>query len=166
MRATLPLLLALLACNKDLEGGDDTNPATGESDGTADGTTDGTADGTADDVSPTIVSADGCCYENLSGDSAFFWTFQISADDPQGADTINNFFADGILVFSGDAQVASYYLACAEGSCVGSFNQNEDNIACGNATAYTVKVQVVDNDGNWSTPYEIAGRQSTTAACE
>ena len=165
MIRTLPLLLALVACNKDLQSNEDADSGTspGESDGTegSDG-----GDGGTDGVSPTIVSADGCCYENLSGDSAFFWTVSASVDDPQGADTISNFFEGGLLVYAGDAEVANYYMACQDGQCVGSFNQSEDNIACGNATAYTLKEQVVDDDCNWSTPYEIAGRQSATAACD
>ena len=60
---------------------------------------------------------------------------------------------------------ASYPLTCADdGDCIGSFKEADDGVACGSASAYTIRFIIVDEDDNASEPYEVEGRQGTSPA--
>ena len=72
---------------------------------------------------------------------------------------------DAVTVLSGDTEVATYALVCEDdGHCFSSFNENEDNVSCANASSYTIQAYVVDDDGNTSDPASVQGRQGTDAS--
>lgn len=129
--------------------------AAGEGAGEAGG--DGAA---ADGVSPTILEADVWCYPHADGENTnYFWSATLSYSDPQGDNTIENFFLDGVVVLQGGGEVARYALACRDGVGLASWSEAEDLVACGNAEAYTFRLTVADEDGNISAPAELPGRQ-------
>lgn len=179
MRALLPpvLMAALLACG-DKDDGDSASAAqpdgaSGSTDGAdggadgADGAGDGSADGTdgaggTDPDDPVVVSADAWCYQHSTGDTAWLWVVSATFNDPQGLDTINPLFEDGVTVLQGGSTVARYGMTCTDaGACSASFNEAADGVSCASATTYTLEVRVVDEDGNWSAPLALTGRQGS-----
>ena len=157
----LALALALTACFGD--GKDDTNEPEGDTDTDTDTDTDADGDGDADPDAPTIDEADGYCYQHKTGDKFYQWEVNCIADDPQGADTISSFDAENSVVTvlnDSGGELAAYALVCNDsGECFGSFRESDHGIACASATDYTLRFQVVDEDGNISAPVSIQGRQ-------
>jgi hypothetical protein len=137
---------------------DDDSGAIADDGGAGDG---GGGDGASTDgVSPSILEADVWCYPHADGDATnYFWSATLVYTDPQGDNTIENFYTDGVLVQQGGAEVARYALACRDGVCLASWSEAEDLVACGNAEAYTIVLTIADEDGNLSTPAERSGRQ-------
>jgi hypothetical protein len=151
------LVFGLTACkDDDTANTDDTNPE-GDADTDADG------DGDADSDAPWIEAADAYCYLHETGDQYYQWEVNCTADDPQGADTLKAFDAamSKITVLNdGGTEIANYALVCDdEGACFGSFKELDDGISCANATSYTIRFQVADEDDNISAPFEVQGRQ-------
>ncbi len=163
--AVLALLVAGLGCtgDKDDDGSDDTS--SGGLDGGLGGGGDDSGGGD-DGQSPTISDFDAWCYEHTTGETRYIWAASLTADDPQGADTLESIF-DGLTVSSGGSELAVYSIVCDdEGACSASFNQDLDNIACANADAYTLEAKVLDDEGNWSSPSTVTGKQcSSTSGC-
>ncbi len=154
-------LMGLLLCGPAcFDGGKDSNDTGGETEGDADADADGDTD--TDGQSPWIEAGDAYCYQHKTGEKFYQWEVNCIGDDPQGADTLESFHADAkvdVLNSSG-GELASYALVCNDsGECFGSFRETDDGIACSNATSYTIRFQVVDEDGNTSAPYELQGRQ-------
>ena len=119
------------------------------------------AAGAAPADAPVVVAGDAWCYQHDTGEVAFLWKVEIAYSDPQGLDTINTFFEDGVRVSANGSEVARYALTCspASGTCSGGFNEVSDGISCANASDYSLSIQVVDEDENWSAPMVLAGRQ-------
>ena len=139
---------------------------TGGADGAADaaGTDAGGEDGASDGQSPTLSDGDAWCYPHPDGElTVNLWSVTARYADPQGDASVENFYLDGIVVLQSGSERARYALACRDGSCVGSWNEADDLIACANASAYTVEVRVIDEDGNISAPLQLTGRQGTDA---
>jgi hypothetical protein len=157
----LALTLALAGCFG--EGKDDTNDPEGDTDTDTDTDTDADGDGDADPDAPTIEEADAYCYQHKTGDKFYQWEVNCIADDPQGADTISSFDAENSIVVvlnEAGGELADYALVCNDsGECFGSFRESDDGIACASASDYTLRFQVVDEDGNISAPFSIQGRQ-------
>ena len=157
----LALTLGLTACpdsdKDDTDGSDDTNDPEGDAD------TDADADGDADPDAPWIEEADGYCYQHKTGDKFYQWEVNCIADDPQGADTLSSFDMENSVVTvlnDSGGELAAYALVCNDsGECFGSFRESDHGIACASATSYTLRFQVVDEDGNVSAPMSITGRQ-------
>lgn len=158
----LALTIGLAACG---DGKDDTDPndTDAEGDTDADGDTDSDTDGDADPDAPTIEQADGYCYQHKTGDKYYQWEVNCIADDPQGADTLVAFDTENSIVTvlnDGGSEIATYALVCNDsGECFGSFRESDHGIACASATTYTLRFQVIDEDGNISAPFSIQGRQ-------
>ncbi len=159
--ALLGLLLGTVSCNDtkdtaDVEGDTDTDTDT-------DTDADGDGDADADGVSPYLEAADAYCYYHKTGDTYYQWEVNCQADDPQGADTlaaIDTELSHVTVLTSAGGEVAQYALVCEDdGDCFGSFKEADDGVACKNATTYTLRFQVADEDGNTSAPLEIQGRQ-------
>lgn len=113
-------------------------------------------------TAPTILDADAWCYTK-GGDPAE-WVADLYADDPQGADTLQSFFSNGVTVLSAGETVATYELACvSNGHCSSNWSESEDGILCENASSWIIRLRVVDVDGNWSDPVDRVGRQGTNA---
>jgi hypothetical protein len=153
------LVAGLLACkDDDTANTDDTNP-----EGDADTDSDADSDGDADPDAPWIEAGDAYCYLHETGDQYYQWEVNCTADDPQGADTLKAFdAANSIITVLNDSgvPVATYALVCDdEGACFGSFKENDDGVSCANATSYTIRFQVADEDDNLSAPFEVQGRQ-------
>jgi hypothetical protein len=156
----LTLAFGLTACFGDKDDTDNKDDS-GETEGDAD--TDADTDGDADPDAPTIEEADGYCYQHKTGDKFYQWEVNCIADDPQGADTLVSFDAENSIVMvlnDSGGEIADYALVCNDsGECFGSFRESDHGVACSNASAYTLRFQVVDEDGNISAPYSIQGRQ-------
>ena len=151
------LLVTILGCNGDKSGDGDGDGDTGSSGG--DG---GTSAG--DDSTPEVEALDAWCYQHSTGDEAYFWIASVTADDPQGADTLESFF-EGIAVSTGGSEVARYSMVCTQdGACTASWNETEHGVLCSDATSYTIAAQVVDDEGNWSEPNEVTGKQCGDSA--
>ncbi len=177
MRAALLLfssLLALAACDDKPSGGDtagdggsDSTPGDGGSGdgGAADGGSGdgGSGDGGASPDAPVITDGDAWCYQHTTGDKRWIWVATATATDPQGLDTIQSFATDAVRVFQGDTEIASYAITCLKGECTTTFDE-ADGVSCAQASSYTVVIRVVDEDDNWSEPYEVTGRQGTDAS--
>lgn len=172
--AALVLPLTLLGCGPSAGGSDTGTENADGNDGFADltdgtdgtsGASDGTdgSDGTTSSDAPVVTAGDAWCYEHSTGDVVFLWKVELAFSDPQGLDTINTFFDDGVVVEQGGAEVARYALTCsaADGTCSGGFNEAANGVSCANASSYTLQIQVVDEDGNWSAPLSLPGRQGT-----
>ena len=159
----IPLLALTLALSPACSGGDkDGDDGDGNDGFTDDSGQDG---GSTDGQSPTIESADSWCYLHETGDQAYFWVAEATVTDPQGADTLDRFYDGGILIYAGGVQAADSALVCDEnGQCFGSWNENEDGIACANATAYTIGITAMDEDGNLSAEFQVTGRQGNDAS--
>jgi hypothetical protein len=116
-----------------------------------------------DGESPWIDSADAWCYLHEKGDSYYNWIAELTVDDPQGDDTVESFF-EGLTVYYGDTEMATYYLVCGDGTCNATFKESENSVLCSSAEEYTMSFRIIDGDDNWSDAYEIAGREGTSSA--
>ncbi len=156
----LALGIGLVACG---DTKDDTDQPNHTHNPQSDADTDADTDGDADPDAPWIEEADGYCYQHKTGDKFYQWELNCTADDPQGADTIESFDAENSVVTvlnDSGGELAAYALVCNDsGECFGSFRESDHGIACASATSYTLKFQVIDEDGNISAPYTITGRQ-------
>jgi hypothetical protein len=156
----LALSLAVLAfgCNRDKDDDNDDDTGGSSNDGGFGGGNDGgTGGGDAD--APEVEALDAWCYQHNTGDEAYFWIATVTADDPQGADTLESFF-EGITVSSAGTEVARYSLVCTQdGACTASWNETEHGVLCSDATSYTISASVIDDEGNWSEPMEVTGKQ-------
>ena len=160
----LAFLGGLTACNGDKDATDTgATSSSGEEGGeSGEGGDDGGNDG-GDGISPSIVEADSWCYEHPKSDATYIWVASATVDDPQGLDTLENFF-EGVSVSTNDVIVAAYSMVCTDGGdCTTSWNQNEDGIACSNAEAYDISITVQDEDGNWSEAVVVTGRVGSDA---
>lgn len=161
--AFLALFGSLTACNGEKDDTDTGSNASGGTEGgeSGEGGDDG-GDG-GDGISPSIVEADSWCYEHPKSDATYIWVASATVDDPQGLDTLENFF-EGVSVSTNDVEIATYSMVCTDGGdCTTSWNQNEDGIACSNAEAYEISISVQDEDGNWSDPVVVTGRVGSDA---
>ncbi len=173
MRPTSMIFLMLLACG-DKDAGDDTGDGGGDGGSADGGSGDGGADagssdggsgdggsgdgGSGDGETPVIDALDAWCYPHTVGDKDFVWRVEAQVSDPQGDVSFAPYF-DGITVLDGSSEVAVYPMTCdGEGLCFGNFTESQDGVRCTLASAYTVRVQVLDEDDNWSAPVEVTGR--------
>lgn len=159
---TLGLSLLLFAgCGDDKESGDTGDvPETGDPGDTQD--TEDTEDPNDDENAPVIESASATCAEHQTGDTYWKWTLEAQADDPQGVDTIVSYDPDNsvcVVTDAGGTEYTTQALACADGTCTGSFKQDDYMVLCTNAGNYTFTFTVVDEDGNVSEPYAVQGAQ-------
>ena len=150
-------LLLIPACGGDK---DDTASA---GDDTATGDSGDTQDPVSEDA-PVVVSADAYCELHDVGDKYYQWTLQATVTDPQGLDTVVRYDSTQKsnytqVLSSAGGELARYGLTCADGECFGSFKESEDGIACSNASSYTFRFVVSDEDGNKSANHDIEGRQ-------
>lgn len=142
--------------------------STGDDGGTDSSTEDDTGGGETTDPgsedAPVVLAADAWCYLHSTGDEAWLWVVEATAEDPQGSSTLKAFATDGVKVLAGGAEVGTYALAC-DGSAfyTASWKQDQDGISCANASAYTIVITNTDEDGNQSKPYELTGRRGTDA---
>ncbi len=112
-----------------------------------------------------VRTADAWCYQHTTGDPAWLWVVEATFDDPQGLDTINPFFEDGVTVLQGGSEVASYSVTCTDaGACSASFNETAHGVSCASASTYTLEVRVQDEDDQWSDPVSLTGRQGSSAS--
>ena len=164
MRTTLILLaLGTLGCLPD---DIDTGPKGSET-GDADTDTDADMDTDSDTdpaAAPVVEEADAYCLYNDSSEQYYYWIVGCSADDPQGADTLAEFSDewDHTVTVTNDqgAELASYVLSCNNsGDCTGTFYESDHGVICTSASSYTFSFVVVDQDGNYSPPLEVVGRQ-------
>ncbi len=131
---------------------------------TGSGSSGGSTGGTTGDA-PTIVDADAWCYQHKTGEKFYQWALNATVSDPQGADTIPGLLSDAVTVLFNGSAVASYPITCSDdGDCFGSFNETDDGIACQSASSYTIQFVIVDEDDNASEPYEVEGREGSSAA--
>lgn len=163
----LPMLALTVGCAGDKEGdnddedgsADDTGGA-GEGDGSGSG-----SGGSPDGETPYIVEADAWCYLHDTGDTAYFWIAEAIAEDPQGTDTLESFYTEGVDIYAGDALIATYALVCDEnGTCTASWNQDQDGVSCASADSYTISIAVMDEDANISESAEVAGREGSSSS--
>jgi hypothetical protein len=104
---------------------------------------------------PEVVSVEtvDCTTQQSAGE---VWQLALTANDPQGADTI----ASGrVSVLNGQGgELAGYDLACNDGSCFGSFRADYNGISCSLAGTLTMRFTVTDEDGNVSPAFDVAAR--------
>jgi len=118
--------------------------------------TDTDTDVVGDGFSPTVEEAIVFCLD--SGQSAgISWVFEIQANDPQGAGTINSLNTIGAYTVVGDAEIFSKnLLACSEdGECIGSYREDQAGIICSDHENYVFRATIEDADGNQSIPTEL-----------
>lgn len=84
------------------------------------------------------------------------WFVQITANDPQGAETIASGTTSVINEQGGE--LASYQLICGSGTCTGNFRADYDSITCSLDGSITFRFTVTDEDGNVSDAYDHATR--------
>lgn len=172
----LVLPLGLPACGSGsgtLGPGSDTGAAEADADADGDADADADADGDsdtdtdADPDRPVILDADAWCYLHDEGedDEVQIWQVSLQASDPQGDSSIESIQPEGVTVLSGDTALATYDMVCTDNAvCVGSWSATEDNIGCITPEDYTVRMVIVDDDGNSSEPAEVEGRKGTDAS--
>jgi len=147
--------------------GDDGGGDDGGDDGTGDDGTgdDGTGDdGGGDDDSPVVTADDAFCSVHVSGDTRAVWTVLATASDPQGADTLEVLVSDGVVVSHDGSEAARHPLSCvvvdlSRADCTGTFAALGDGTSCDDASAHSIVVEVVDEDGNRGVSAAITGRQ-------
>jgi hypothetical protein len=115
--------------NDDSSGGDDSSPG---------------------DVKPKVKSVDtlDCTTQQSAND---VWSFTVSVDDPQGAETVRT---GTVEVQVSGTTLADYTLACRDGMCIGSWRSDYDGIDCTYEGRATLVITVEDEDGNQSAPFE------------
>ena len=101
-------------------------------------------------VAPVVASVDSveCTMQQSAGE---LWVIGLTVTDPQGDDTV----ADGSLaVLDADGNtLASYVVACNEGTCSASFRADYDGIGCAMIDTITFSLVVVDEQGNSSAAF-------------
>lgn len=141
----LGLLATLAACPSKEE---DTGEGGDETGGGGD-----TADTVDASVAPFIVSVDTleCTTQQSAGE---VWLVQITADDPQGAETVEG--GTILILNSAGGELADYALTCNNGMCLGNFRADYDSITCSLEGEITFRFTVVDEDGNVSEAWDEA----------
>lgn len=171
----LSLVLLAHGCTPDSpSAGDDTAQGDGAADdgGAADGGADGdggaadggaSGDGGEDTESPRLLTGDAWCYPHTTGEPDHVWQITAQGDDPQGAVSLEPWF-DGVTVVQAGSVVVTWTMTCDDdGACFASFTDTQAGTRCTSAGSYTVRVQVLDEDGNWSEALELAPRQCPDA---
>lgn len=113
---------------------------------------------------PTVQGASALCYLNDSDVSYYFWLASATADDPDGLDTLAGLgspYESTVTVLQGGSPIADYPLVChtKTGECSTSFNEDDHGVICTDASSYTFRFVVYDEDGNASAPIEAQGQQ-------
>ena len=163
-------LMSILACSSTSEtsdsgqsnDGDSTDADTAQMD-TNDGQGNGPRGPDPNEV-PRILNADTWCYEHNTGEVRYIWTMAAQATDPQGEQSIQPLY-DGLTVWQGAGELASYTVVCTDlGICTASFEEVENNVLCASAASYRFVLEIMDDDGNKSAPYEMTGRIGSDAS--
>lgn len=141
-----PLLaVLLLGCTGNKDSG-----STGDDSNTTSDDSSGGDDSSPGDVKPKVKSVDtlDCTTQQSAND---VWSFTISVDDPQGAETVRT---GTVEVKVSGTTLADYTLACRDGMCIGSWRSDYDGIDCTYEGRATLVFVVEDEDGNQSAPFE------------
>jgi hypothetical protein len=136
-------LALLLACAGDGDGkdgagaGDDTAPET-------------LPEGYVSGQSPKVEAVTGSeCAPNTM--DVEMWSLEATVSDPQGVEDIDTVT---VAVVEGDAEVASYRLACNEGACSGFWLATDDDVSCARGAAAIFRLQATDVEGHVSLPFD------------
>jgi hypothetical protein len=157
-------VLWLAACNKG-----DPSDSTSETDGDADTDADADADSDADtdsdteptDVNPVVNAVDAWCWHHTVGEERWLWGAAAAGDDPQGSFDLKG-FGNRLTVLEGATEITTYVMVCQDdGDCTANWNQDEFGILCDQATSYTIRVELEDDEDHWSAPVEVQGRIGT-----
>ena len=163
-------LMTLLACTNSEETGDsghadgqqsiDTNTSSPDTDDHQGGG----SQGPDPNEVPRILNGDVWCYEHNTGEVRYIWTMAAQATDPQGEQSIQPLY-DGLTVWQGAGLLATYTVVCSDlGICTASFEEVENNVLCASATSYRFELEIIDDDGNPSAPFEMTGRIGSDAS--
>ena len=148
----IPLLFALAACGK----GDEHTGHTGATGPTTGPTT--TPPTTTDGESPVITSGTIDCTNTGGSSKVDTWYANLTATDPQGADTIVG-FGNTLTAYqvANDAEAYSdISIVCGDdGACFGSVSSDVSSIPCGNGDSFYWVVAVLDIEGHWSEPFTL-----------
>ena len=109
----------------------------------------------SDGISPYIVSGEMIC--NPGSTSPDTLNIVVSANDPQGVDTIDSDGGMTALDSSGEVLFEDLLMPCnSSGQCTAGFTVNEySGLDCSSAWDYTFTARVWDEEGNVSEPGEI-----------
>lgn len=148
----ITLLFALAACGKDSDhtghGGETglTSPPTDSTPITTDGT------------SPVITSGTIDCSNTGGSSKVDTWYANLTATDPQGADTLVG-FGNTLTAYqvANDAEAyTDISIVCGDdGACFGSVSSDVSGIPCANGDSFYWVVAVLDIEGNWSEPFTL-----------
>ncbi len=148
----LSILLAGCASVRDPAGSDDTEAAADS---------DAAADTEVEDPAPSIVLADAWCYLHDTGVENWRWNVAAAGEDAQGSIDLKS-FGHEVVIRRGGGTLATYPLSCQQdGDCTTSFLEAEYGVLCAQAAATTFTIRLEDQEGNWSEPVEITGREGT-----
>lgn len=141
------LAMVSLGCTGDKDTGSGGDNGNGSDDSSTSGDDSG---GENQEVKPRVKSVDllDCTTQQSAND---VWSFTISVDDPQGAETVR---AGSVDVQVGGTSLATYALACRDSMCIGSWRSDYDGIDCTYEGRAVLVFTVEDEDGNQSKPYE------------
>jgi hypothetical protein len=125
------------------------NPDTGPDDSDPD---------TWNGVDPVVDDADAWCYS--TDDAGDWWGLKATGDDPQGAQTLQAFVADGVEIRDSDGSIlATLALVCeADGQCWGSSQCEHIDVYCTNPQRYGFGFVVEDEQGHRSEVTTVQGR--------
>jgi hypothetical protein len=176
---TFALLLAALGCSPTVDKGDsgtsddggdidsDVADEGGDPGGGAGGGSGGGSGGSGGpDPSqvPQVLDADIWCYEHSTGEIRYIWSMVATFTDPQGEPTIQPLY-EGLSAWQGSGLLGTYAVVCSTGgTCTASFEEIENNVLCSSASSYRFMLEVRDEDGNLSAPYEMTGRVGSDAS--
>ena len=162
--------MAALACTKNDGTGDSAQSHDGDSIDTDSENIDtgpeqgGGPGGPDPNEAPRILNGDIWCYEHNTGEVRYIWTMAAQATDPQGDQSIQPLH-DGLTVWQGAGQLANYTVVCTDrGICTASFEEVENNVLCASASSYRFVLEIIDEDGNRSAPYDMTGRIGNDAS--
>jgi hypothetical protein len=110
------------------------------------------------------LTADIWCYEHSTGAIRYIWSMTATFKDPQGEPTIQALH-EGLKAWQGSGLLGTYAVVCSEaGSCTASFEEVENNVLCSDASSYRFTLEIIDEDGNTSAPFEMTGRVGSDAS--
>ncbi len=121
----------------------------------------------ADPNAPVIKDADAWCYYHDTGDPRYIWVAALEVSDPQGTDTIQSFFTGVTVYDSAGDEMFTESLTCGDGSCTGTWREDTyapDIMTCTKADEFTLEFVIYDEEGNASEPYEVTGREGSSAS--
>lgn len=144
----LAVATTLAACDGEKDG----DTGAGDETGGGGDDTSGNADPT---VAPEVTGVElvECRTQQSAGE---VWFVQITANDPQGVETIAS-GTTSVLNEQG-GELANYQLICGSGTCTGNFRADYDGITCSLDGTLTFRFTVTDEDGNVSNAYDHATR--------